>query len=60
MDRTAQFHATSVFSFRKVYQYPLGRKFDVPSTGLDAVGKSTLFYPCRESKFDPSSVHRIV
>ena len=60
MDRTAQLHATAAFNFRKEYQYPLGKKFDVPSTGLDVVGKSTLFYSCRESKCDPSSVHPVV
>jgi hypothetical protein len=55
MDRTAQLHATAAFN-----RYPLGRKFDVPSTSLDAVGKSTLFYSGHESKFDPSSIHPVV
>jgi len=60
MDRTAQLHVAVDFNFRKEYQYPLGRKCDVPSTGLDALGKSALFYSCRLSKFDPSSVNPVV
>jgi len=60
MNRTAQLHVTAAFNFRKEYQYPLGRKCDVTNTDLGALGKITLFYSCRVSKFDPSSVHPVV